>query len=73
MTDRETELPTTEAYRVEREKLPVDLKEHYDSLVKWYRYLATVHHSHPFVSYKVLADLVHEGWRLSGTPTDRTD
>ena len=63
MEDAKDLLPTSEAYRSEREKLPEELRTHYDSLVQWYRYYATVHHRSPFVSYKVLADLVRDGWR----------
>jgi len=59
-------LPDTPAYKQEKEKLPPQLRGEYDSLVAWYRFLATRHHSHPFVSYKVLADLIREGWRQSG-------
>jgi hypothetical protein len=64
------ELPNTAAYKEEREKLQRELQSSYDDLVRWYRYLAVRHHSHPFVSYKVLADLVREGWRLSAEPLE---
>ena len=62
------DLPKTAAYKKEKEKLPVELHDQYDDLVRWYRYLAVKHHLRPFVSYKVLADLVREGWRLSADP-----
>ena len=55
--------PQTPAFHAERERLEAPLREHYDRLVQDYRYFATVHHRHPFVSYKVLADLVLVGWR----------
>ncbi len=64
MGDAKDLLPSSEAYRAQREKLPEELREHYDTLVQWYRYYATVHHRSPFVSYKILADLVRDGWRL---------
>ncbi len=60
------DLPTKSlGYQVERERLPEELRDHFDVLVLEYRYYAIVHHRHPFVSYKVLADLVKSGWRLS--------
>ena len=65
-------LPKTQAYFEEREKLPEHVREDFDSLVKWYRYYATIHHHQPFVSYKVLADLVRLGWRLAAKPLDDT-
>ena len=64
------ELPNTAAYKEEREKLKRQLRGPFDDLVRWYRYFAVKHHSHPFVSYKVLADLIREGWRLSADPTE---
>ena len=39
------------------------LRSHYDELVLDYKHYAVIHHNHPFVSYKVLADLVRVGWR----------
>jgi hypothetical protein len=53
---------------LEREKLPPELRPDFDSLVAMYRYYALVHHKQAFVSYKVLADLIREGWRLTETP-----
>lgn len=58
------ELPKTAAYLEEREKLSPDLRDTFDLLVTNYRYYAFVHHLRPFVSYKVLADLVRAGWKL---------
>ena len=57
------DLPTTPAYFAEREPLTPALRECFDALVRDYRYYAMVHHRHPFVSYKILADLVKVGWR----------
>ncbi len=60
------ELPSTPAYLSQREALDPGLRDQYDTLVQDYRYYAQVHHKHPFVSYKVLAELVSLGWRRSG-------
>ena len=60
-----SELPSTSAFFEERNKLRDELRPEYDHLVKYYRFFATVHHKRPFVSYKVLADLIREGWRFS--------
>lgn len=57
--------PNTPAYHAEREKLPDPLRGDFESLVKMYRFYATLHHKQPFVSYKILADLIREGWRPS--------
>ncbi len=65
MTTDISELPSTPAYLVQREALDAGLRQHYDSLVQDYRYYAFVHHKQPFVSYKVLADLVKVGWRCT--------
>jgi hypothetical protein len=58
-----SDLPRSGAYHAERETLPLHLRPVYDSLVESYRFHAVVHYRTPFVSYKVLADLVREGWR----------
>lgn len=47
-----------------RESLPEELRSIYDALVGDYEFLAIKHHGKPFVSYKILGDLVREGWRL---------
>jgi len=66
MTDKiPKELPSTPAYFKQRDKLPEDLRGDFDELVKWYRFYAFCHHTRPFVSYKILADLVREGYRKS--------
>lgn len=62
------ELPNSEAYFIARNTLPEDLWPVFEDLVRWYRYFATFHYSHPFVSYKILADLVREGWRIAAKP-----
>jgi hypothetical protein len=57
------EPPKSASFFAEREKLPPELRPIYDGLVDSYRFHATMHHNHPFVSYKVLASLVLDGWR----------
>ena len=64
-------LPASEGYRSERERLSPDLRDEFDWLVLDYRYHALVHYAHPFVSYKVLADLVRGGWRRPISVTER--
>lgn len=58
-------LPNSEKYVEAREGLPADLQPIFDQLVAEYRFLVFQHYRAPFVSYKVLADLVRNGWRLS--------
>ncbi len=57
-------LPTTQAFLDERERVPEELREEFDRLVEMYRYHAFIHYSRPFVSYRILADLILDGWRL---------
>jgi len=61
-------LPNTPAFHAERDSLPEDLRSHYDCLVETYRYYAFMHYERPFVSYKILADLIRDGWRRSADP-----
>ena len=61
--DHPDDLPKTPAYFTERERLTPDLRDHFDALVRDYRYYAVVHHRHPWVSYKILAELVQAGWK----------
>ena len=70
MSGRLENLPKTEAYTVARNTLPDGVRQDYDTLVQWYSYLAKVHHGRPYVSYKILADLVREGWRQSAVPIE---
>lgn len=51
------------AHREVRDALPPELVEHFDELVEAYQYYALVNHRTPFVSHKVLAALVRDGWR----------
>jgi hypothetical protein len=62
-----TELERSEKHELARNSLPDDLKPIFDDLVADYKFIATKHHGAPYVSYIVLADLVREGWRRSGT------
>jgi hypothetical protein len=59
-----TETPKRPKFYEVRELLPEELRSVYDALVGDYEFLAIKHHGKPFVSYKILADLVREGWRL---------
>jgi len=51
-----------------RNSLPEDLKPIYDDFVADYKYVATMRHGKPYISYIVLADMIHAGWRLSAEP-----
>jgi hypothetical protein len=55
-------------YLSKREDLPPALHAAYDFLVDSYRFYAFVHDRHPFVSYKVLASLILEGWCVEPKP-----
>jgi hypothetical protein len=46
-----------------RESLPEELRTIYDQMVASYAYYSLIHHRQEFVSYKIIADLVREGWR----------
>ena len=68
---QEPEVPQmSPAMLTERDKLPSELRPYFDSLVETYKYHALISHGSPFVSYKVLACLVREGWRKSADPSD---
>ncbi len=58
----------SESFRNEREKLDEGLRGVYDNLVRDYMHYAQMHHGRPFVSHKVLAELVRAGWRPGPTP-----
>jgi hypothetical protein len=49
-----------------RTELPESVRPTFDQLVEEYRFHALLFHGRPFVSYKVLAALVSDGWRPSG-------
>ena len=58
----------TENHENARNSLPDNLKPIFDDFVDDYRFAATKHHGSPFVSYKVLAEMVRTGWRLGADP-----
>lgn len=49
----------------EREKLSHDLRPVFDQLVEEYKFQCMKHYGRELVSYKVLADLVRDGWHPS--------
>ena len=51
-----------------RNSLPEELKPVFDDFVADYKYVATMRHGRPYISYIVLADMVRAGWRLSAEP-----
>ena len=58
----------SEKHEAARNTLPDELKPVFDDFVADYRFAATMHHGSPFVSYRVLAEMVKAGWRLSAEP-----
>jgi hypothetical protein len=61
-------LPNTLAYHEARDALPESLRNDFDVLVEMYRYYAFIHYTRPVVSYKILADLIRNGWRPRADP-----
>lgn len=57
---------SSENYIRERDSLSAELRSDFEALVEAYRYYAFLHHRQPFVSYKVMADLIRDGWRREG-------
>lgn len=51
-----------------RNSLPDELKPIFDEFVSDYKYVATMRHGRPYISYIVLADMTRAGWRLSAEP-----
>ncbi len=69
MTDGSSEKwRTSPAFLVQLESLPCTLRSQYTQLVADYRFFALTHHRHPFVSYRVLAELIRSGWKQSDAP-----
>lgn len=64
MSDIKGEKPLSPSHQEARDALPDVLRPVFDALVEDYKFAAVMHHRSPFVSYKVLADLVRGGWRL---------
>ena len=56
------------AFLAQHDSLPSTLRSNYTQLVEEYRYFALIHHKHPFVSYRVLAELIRSGWRPNDEP-----
>ena len=54
-------------------ELPDKLKSVFHQLVQQYEYLTTMHYGRGYVAYKVLADLVLEGWRPTAEPIKKAD
>ena len=46
-----------------RESLPEELRQTYDQLVEEYGFYALKHYGRNWVAYKVIAELVRDGWR----------
>lgn len=51
-----------------REKLQETLKPIYDQIVVDYLYHSKVIYGHTFISYKILSELVKEGWKPPDNP-----
>ena len=62
-----TEKPS-EKQQEARNSLPDELKPVFDDFVADYKYVATMRHGRPYISYIVLADMIRAGWRLSAKP-----
>ncbi len=59
---------TSEKYKEAEASLPHDLKPVFQRSVEEYEYLTNLHYGRGYIAYKVLADLVLAGWRLSADP-----
>jgi hypothetical protein len=54
---------TSPQHAEERENLPEHLRLIFDQLVAEYKFACLKHYGRELVSYKVLADLVRDGWK----------
>lgn len=54
---------SSERYREARESLPDGLREVFDELVEQYAFYTEKHYGVGYVAYKVIAELVRDGWR----------
>ena len=63
----------TENHENARNSVPDQLKPVFDDFVNDYKFAATKFHGSPFVSYKVLAEMVRMGWRLAAEPVDEKE
>lgn len=69
MTDKDSDRwRKSPAYLEQLASLPSALRSQYSELVEEYRFYAFTHHSFPFVSYRILADLIRSGWRHNDAP-----
>ena len=59
-------------YLEAEERLPENLKPVMRRLTQEYECFATIHYGRGYVSYRVLADLVLEGWRPVDEPSQAT-
>ena len=57
--------PESPKFRTALERLPNELRDVFERLVKEYAYLTEVRYGRGYVAYEVLADLVLAGWRPS--------
>jgi len=62
---------TSPKYIEARDSLPEELRSVFIQLVEEYAFHSTILHGQGFVSYKILADLVRNGWRPSGRPSQQ--
>lgn len=62
---------TSEKQIEARNSLPDELKPIFDDFVADYKYVATMRHGRPYISYIVLADMIRAGWRLSAKPLNK--
>lgn len=51
-----------------RESLPEALRPTYDLMVASYSFYSLKHHGREWVSYRIIAELVKEGWRPAINP-----
>lgn len=61
----------SEKYEEARSSLPENLRPIFEQLYDEYRFAAQLHCGQPFVSPKVIAELVKAGWRVSGEPIEQ--
>lgn len=54
------------------ETLPVELRPIFAQLHDEYRFAALEAHGHAFVSARVIAKLIHMGWRSSAHPLEKS-
>jgi hypothetical protein len=54
---------TSEKYREARDSLPTELRPIYDQLVEEYFFHTQIAFGRGYVAYKVLAELVRDGWQ----------